>query len=135
MTYLRKFYDEYKNVIEKKIIPIVEIGDPVSLRFIETFITKYCKEKKVIMSNKKSNNFIIYEDYKEQLKSYDKQHFDPFKRKHHILYNYKKKRYFHTTVGQLNFFRWIVENEILDYILNNIDKIRGEIKNFKTNVY
>jgi len=133
MSYLTNFYTEHKDVVEKKMVPIVEEGYPISLRFIETFITKYCKENRIIISNKKSNNFIVYENYKEQLRSYDKQHFDPFKRKHHVLFNYKKGRFIHTTVGQLNFFRWIEENEILDYIINNIDEIRKNIKNFKAN--
>lgn len=112
----------------------MESGNPVSLRFIETFITKYCKENRVMISNQKSDNFIIYEDYKEQLKSYDKQHFDPFKRKHHILFKYNKKRYIHTTVGQLNFFRWVIDNKILDYLLNNVEKIKTDVKNFRRTV-
>ena len=28
-----------------------------------------------------------------------------------------------TTIGQLNFFRWAIENKIIDYIKENYDKI------------
>jgi hypothetical protein len=116
MEYLKKFYRKHNTVIEEKIIPIVEGRSEISLRLIENFITKYCQKNKVIIQKKNKSYIFVYEDYKDQLKSYDKQHFDPFKRRHHILFKYNKSRYLLTTVGQLNFFRWIIENDILDYI-------------------
>ena len=41
-----------------------------------------------------------------------------------ILNSYNnKKNSIITTVGQLNFFRWALENKILDYIANNLKTI------------
>ena len=34
-----------------------------------------------------------------------------------------------TTIGQLNFFRWAIENEILKYILDNYEKIENDMNN------
>ena len=34
-----------------------------------------------------------------------------------------------TTIGQLNFFRWIIENNILDYIEKNLDDINKDMTN------
>ena len=34
-----------------------------------------------------------------------------------------------TTIGQLNFFRWIIENNILNYIEKNIEDINKDMNN------
>ena len=32
-----------------------------------------------------------------------------------------------TTIGQLNFFRWVINNNIIDYIQDNIDEIENDM--------
>jgi hypothetical protein len=148
MKYLHRFYKEHPTVIERRIIPIVEEHSHISLRFIENFVTKYCKEKPIFMKiGKLYKN--IYDDYKNQLDSYDKKKFDPFKRKHSkrhrtnrrtstaddddpedshlIFYPFSNNRFFLTSIGQLNFFRWLIESNILDYIEKNYDNIKREM--------
>jgi phage antirepressor YoqD-like protein len=34
-----------------------------------------------------------------------------------------------TTIGQLNFFKWAIENHILEYIKNNYDAIEKDMNN------
>ena len=71
--------------------------------------------------------FLVYQDYKLQLKGYSKKQFDPFCRRSRINFYYNDKESFITTVGQLNFFRWIINNKILDYINSNLKKIEQDM--------
>jgi hypothetical protein len=34
-----------------------------------------------------------------------------------------------TTIGQLNFFKWAIENKIVDYIVQNYDAIENDMNN------
>jgi hypothetical protein len=36
--------------------------------------------------------------------------------------------YLETTVGQLNFFKWIIENNIVDYIIENYTDIEADMQ-------
>ena len=65
--------------------------------------------------------------------------FDPFCRRERIYFNYdtdndtdndnKDKKYLITTVGQLNFFKWMIENNIIDYIIKNYENIESDMHN------
>ena len=73
------------------------------------------------------NFIIIHNDYKSQLKSYNKINFDPFCRRNRINLYYVKGKYISTTIGQLNFFKWVIENYIINYILENIIDIENNM--------
>ncbi len=49
--------------------------------------------------------------------------FDPFCRCKRIKFNG-----LNTTVGQLNFFEWIISDEILEYIEQNREKIHADME-------
>ena len=66
---------------------------------------------------------MIHDNYKCQLKEYNKKNFDPFCRWTRIRFYYTKQKYFFTTIAQLNFFKWMIENYIIDYILDNLSTI------------
>ena len=66
-------------------------------------------------------------DYKNQLKAYSKKSFDPFCRRERINFIYGKGCELLTTVGQLNFFRWAIENSIIDYISTRLDEIEADM--------
>jgi pimeloyl-ACP methyl ester carboxylesterase len=55
-------------------------------------------------------------DYKLKLKAYSKKRFDPFCRWDRISIPYKDGTSIETTIGQLNFFKWALENKAIDYI-------------------
>lgn len=103
----------------------------ISLRLIDWFVIYYSKINDITIKqnkDKKVQLFHIYTSYKQQLKSYSKELFDPFRRNNKIHFTITindKVNNVSTTLGQLNFFRWLIENNIFDYIINNyqiIDK-------------
>ena len=73
------------------------------------------------------NFIIVHNNYKGQLKAYSKKNFDPFCRRNRIRFYYDDNKYFITTVGQLNFFKWALENYIINYIQNNIKAVENDM--------
>lgn len=121
-----------------KLITILK-GESISLRLIDWFVTNYCKKFNIMynlndyrpqiegqteIQRKSFDNFIIvHNNYKGQLKAYSKRNFDPFCRRNRIRFYYEETKYFITTVGQLNFFKWAIENYIINYIQEHIKVI------------
>ena len=66
-------------------------------------------------------------DYKNQLKAYSKKQFDPFCRRERISFNDINNNEIITTVGQLNFFKWAIENKIIEYIYNHFEDIENDM--------
>ena len=74
------------------------------------------------------DNFIlVHNNYKGQLKAYSKKNFDPFCRRNRIRFYYDDNKYFITTVGQLNFFKWALENNIINYIQKHIKDVENDM--------
>ena len=71
--------------------------------------------------------FKVYLEYKLKLRAYSKKRFDPFCRWDRITIPYKQDSHIQTTIGQLNFFRWILENKILEYIEKNFEEISHDM--------
>ena len=97
-----------------KVINIINGKSKISLRLIDWFATNYSKKHFIvynIIENGKSRRFKVYQDYKLKLKAYSKKRFDPFCRWERITIPYKNNTYIETTIGQLNFFRWYIENK------------------------
>ena len=69
----------------------------------------------------------MYVDYKLKLKAYSKKRFDPFCRWDRITIPYKNGTYIQTTIGQLNFFKWAIENDIVQYIEQYYDTIEDDM--------
>lgn len=82
-----------------------------------------------------SDYFEVFSNYKAQLKSLNKKNFDPFCRRKRIkfYYNDSDNEYINTTVGQLNFFKWAIENYILEYIEENIIEIEYDMNKYTKN--
>ena len=78
-----------------------------------------------------SDYFNVFNDYRAQLKSLNKRNFDPFCRRSRIKFYYGKSNddFIITTVGQLNFFKWAIENYILEYIEYNLKTIDEDMNN------
>ena len=132
MISLDKFYKNPDNINILK--PIINGKSKLSLRVIDWFVTNYSKKfgTSYILDN---SNLIIYLDYKSQLKAYSKKQFDPFCRRERIIYKDNDNNEIITTVGQLNFFRWAIKNNIINYITENIDIIEKDMINSLKNVY
>ena len=142
MESLIQFFSIKENL--DKVKPIINGNDnnknkpKMSLRILDWFVTNYSKKYNItyeVELNNKVKNFIVYLDYKSQLKAYSKKQFDPFCRRERILFFDHEGKEIITTVGQLNFFRWSLENNILDYILDNFDEIENDMNNSLRNLY
>ena len=122
---LMTYYKKNDNI--DKILPIINGEHKISLRIIDWFVTNYSKKNftNYVMENGK--RFKIYVDYKLKLKAYSKKRFDPFCRWDRIAIPYNDTTCIQTTLGQLNFFKWILENNILKYIEDNIDSIERDM--------
>jgi hypothetical protein len=122
---LQRFYSSRPDL--QKIIPILKGEGDLSLRLIDWFVTNYAKKHHVTyMLN--NQEFVVYLNYKSQLKGFSKKLFDPFCRRERILFQCGSEEPFETTVGQLNFFRWAFEKDILTYIRQNLEDIVREEK-------
>ena len=82
-------------------------------------------------TNNFDDYFLVHDNYKCQLKEYNKKNFDPFCRWTRIRMYYDKTKFFYTTVAQLNFFKWAIENYVLDYILDNLVMIEKAMNDYE----
>jgi len=130
MTSLSKFYTDEKNI--STLLPIVQGCSKISLRVLDWFVTNYCKKHNTVIHYEKDSRpqkIIVHLDYKNQLKAYSKRQFDPFCRREGINFVYGKGQELLTTVGQLNFFRWAIENNIIDFIGTKLEEIELDMNN------
>ena len=119
----------FENEVNKKVlINILNNNFNISLRIIDWFVTNYCKKYNIFWVEN-NQRFVVYLNYKLQLKAYSKKFFDPFCRRERIFFHYKEEEYLETTVGQLNFFKWIIEHNIINYIKNNYEDIEFDMQN------
>tara|TARA_A100001015_G_scaffold122670_1_gene135970 strand:- start:181 stop:735 length:555 start_codon:yes stop_codon:yes gene_type:complete len=114
---LINFYKTNDNL--QKMLNIINGQSRISLRIVDWFATNYAKQKFTIYYLKNGTRFKVYNDYKLKLRSYSKKRFDPFCRWERITIPYKNDKHIQTTIGQLNFFKWAIENEVIDYIKEN----------------
>jgi hypothetical protein len=101
----------------------------ISLRIVDWFTTNYAKKYYTVYNLPNGNRFKVYNDYKLKLRSYSKKKFDPFCRWERISIPYKNETHLQTTIGQLNFFKWAFENNIIDYIETNYAAIEKDMNN------
>lgn len=134
MSSLTKFYSVKHNI--NRIVPIITSDSDISLRLIDWFVTNFSKKRQTIITRKDGNNIVhfnVYLSYRSQLKAYSKQLFDPFRRRDRITFVYDRDiktgeaRSVETTIGQLNFFRWVLQNNIMDYVITHRDVIEQDM--------
>jgi hypothetical protein len=113
-----------------KMLRIVTGTSKVSLRIVDWFVTNYAKKYYTNYSIKQNDGikrFKVYDEYKLKLKGYSKENFDPFCRWERINIPYTNGNFIETTIGQLKFFKWALENKVIDYIENNYDAIEKDM--------
>lgn len=127
---IEDFYKDKENA--KKLVEL--INGEISIRLIDFFITSYSKKNRInyfITNNEKDKViFNVYSSYKSQLKAWNKRYFDPFSRGIRIPY-FLNDDCLITTIGQLNFFKWFISNNIYIFIKENISKIELEMNSNK----
>jgi hypothetical protein len=123
---LMEFYNKDDNL--NKMLSIINGDSKISLRIVDWFSTNYAKKNFTVLKNNVSNRFKVYDNYKLKLKAYSKKRFDPFCRWDRIRVPFGNKEYsIETTIGQLNFFKWALENKIIDYIEKHYDEIEKDM--------
>lgn len=128
---------------------IIQGTSPLSLRVIDWFVTHYAKMKNILYwinedtgelveqsgpsQNQNLRKFYLYLEYRAQLKSYSKIHFDSFRRHERISFviDNAPLKIIETTVGQLNFFRWAMQNNVLEYIRRHLPEIEDHMSTFQ----
>ena len=121
-----KFFKDCAQNNITNMIDIIEGKSDISLRILDWFVTKYSK-KKIDYGNKDTEIFDVRISYKSQLKSYKKRYFDPFRRRKKFVYYFKNNKSISTTLGQLNFFKWAVSNNVISYVEKNLKHISKEM--------
>jgi hypothetical protein len=128
---LLEFYKEEDNLT--RMLKIITGESKISLRIVDWFATNYAKKNYTLyeMTNKNGDNvrFKVYFDYKLKLKAYSKKRFDPFCRWDRISIPYKDGTCIETTIGQLNFFKWAIENKVINFIEEHYDIIEKDMNN------
>ena len=130
MKNLMEFYKDPKKL--NRMIHIINGDSKISLRIVDWFVTNYAKKYYTIYeiqynANEDATRFKVYNDYKLKLKAYSKKQFDPFCRWERISIPYNEEKYMETTIGQLNFFKWAIECDIIDYIENHYEEIEKDM--------
>jgi len=127
LTNLMEFYKDEQNL--DKMLSIITGESKISLRIVDWFATNFAKKEFVVynIEGPPVKRFKVYNDYKLKLKAYSKARFDPFCRWERISIPYKNGTFIETTIGQLNFFKWTLENEIIKYIDENFDEIEKDM--------
>jgi hypothetical protein len=140
-----KLIDFYKNRENLNILlPIILQQTKISLRSLDWFVTNYCKKYNInypLLKNGENKMYFPYKSYKSQLKAYSKKFCDPFCRRERVIFDYQNnviinfnsslklghKDYIITTIGQLNFFRFAIQDSIITYALENISDIETDM--------
>jgi hypothetical protein len=121
------YYKENNNL--DRMLKIINGDVNISLRIVDWFTTNYAKKYYTVYDLPNGNRFKVYTDYKLKLRSYSKRNFDPFCRWDRISIPYKGETSLQTTLGQLNFFKWAFDNNVIDYIETNYAAIEKDMNN------
>jgi hypothetical protein len=121
-----EFYNKENNL--DKMLKIINGESRISLRIVDWFSTNYAKKNVTTYDTDNCPRFKVYNDYKLKLKAYSKRRFDPFCRWDRIKMPFGNKEYsIETTIGQLNFFKWAIENKIIKFIEENYTVIEQDM--------
>ena len=124
---LKDFYNKDGRI--DTMLRVINGESKISLRIVDWFVTNYAKEKYIVYQLENDKRIKVYDSYKLNLRAYSKKRFDPFCRWERITIPYKEDKHIQTTIGQLNFFKWAIENKIIEYIDENYESIEKDMNN------
>ncbi len=139
---LVEFYKDPANL--QILLPIILQQTRLSLRSLDWFVTNFSKKYNtnfIVEKNGNQESYFPFKAYKLELKAYSKKFCDPFCRRDRVVFDYLNmkiidfrpdlklghKDYIVTTIGQLNFFRFAIQDNIIKYALDNIEKIEHDM--------
>jgi hypothetical protein len=122
LSSINTFYTTPEN--RTTLMELLNKSGGISLRNLEWFITNYSKKNNLVYKTSDGKTFRVHCAYKSSLDGYSKKLFDPFCRSEKIVYTVPgTDDEIHTTVAQLNFIRWCIKNNIVEYIRKNHDAL------------
>lgn len=114
----------------QQFIDIVKHKNGLSLRIIDWLITNFSKKVSVSIETRGLPGD-LYRDYHKNLSAHNKKNFDPFARRQRIcILLFGKERRF-STIGQLNFFRWFLQKNLCDFLLENKSVIEKNMRDYE----
>lgn len=135
------FYRHDHNL--RQMLQVLDKNSKISLRVLDWFVTNYAKQYDtvypILRPRGHTAHFFVYSEYKSLLRGYSKKLFDPFCRRNRIMFEYedtqisilghetKVKASIITTIAQLNFFKWAIENKVVDYVSDHLDEIINDM--------
>ena len=134
---LLEFYKNKDNL--NTFLSIILQNTRLSLRSIDWFVTNYCKKYNINYCVDGNVQYFPFKSYKLQLKAYSKKFCDPFCRRERVIFDYKNNNiistdnniehneYIITTIGQLNFFKFAIQDKIINYAMENIADIEVDM--------
>lgn len=124
---LSAFYGNHRHL--SRVRDIISGESKLSLRLIDWLVTNYAKKYNVSYVVDSGRHVIVYLAYKAHLKAYSKKMFDPFCR-------WKRIQFLgmNTTVGQLNFFEWAIQDGVLDYLDEHYEDIQKDMDESSTTI-
>lgn len=118
-----KEYYETDPTREERLQQVLNRQAGFSLRDIDWFVTNMSARKPQIYRHPRTGRIVdVNSDYKDVLRCYHKASFDSFKRKGPDSKDDIKQR---------NFFRWALENGIVDHVAENIQEIKEDMSEMK----
>jgi hypothetical protein len=136
MRYLLDFFSDNANF--KQFLDVVVFKTRyLPLRLLDWFVANYSKKNDICYNIQRPNGtvetFRVFRSYRAQLRGNKKTEFDPFCRGETLVLEYEspingEKVAFETAICQLRFFKWAIENLILDYVEKNYTIIYDDMK-------
>lgn len=131
---LQVFFSHEKNA--QILVDILVKKQGISLRKLESFITIQSKKERVTYTTKSGKQFVVHVAYKSSLDGYSKKLFDPFCRTERIQFKIDDTHTISTTVAQLNFIKWCITNDIIEYITKmHIHENKNHFQNEDKNIH
>lgn len=110
---------------------------PLSIRFVEWFITKYLKNYpliyyvnkvggyKVCRTDEYNRRVNVHLEFRSRVKNLTKRYFDPFRRNDRLTFLTKDGLKIDTTLAQMCFVRWFHSDGLYQYMLENYKEINA----------
>lgn len=87
---------------------------PISLRALAWFVSNGVEDA------------ALREDYEQQLREYTRRRFDPFRRCDRLEVRCGCEMVI-STVGQMNFFRWMIERGLWKFVMDNSARVSADV--------
>lgn len=131
MESLTRFYqtEEHAEIAKAFLVPGSGKSRTLSLRTIDWWVTTYARRNSVCILLDDGRLIDLHSSYKSQLKSFSKRRFDVFKRGETILFDLSGDMV-ETTASQLCFFRWIIQNNVAQYMTSHAHEIERAMKDY-----